>query len=73
MYQYPIGASTCGVSISTERVDMSNCTSRKDDWSRFIAALLSLDVMDVLHTGKNIIVEELRRWGFEIRGKSCGE
>ena len=37
-------------------------STRSEDWSRFAAALLL-----VLHTGKNIIVEETRRWGIEIR------
>ena len=39
------------------------CSSRKEDWQRFGAAWLQ-----VLHTGKNILVEEWRR----IRGK-CSE
>ena len=27
--------------------------------------------LEVGHTGKNIVVEELRRWGFKIEGKKC--
>ena len=37
-------------------------STRKEDWSRFGQALLL-----VLHTGKNIVVEEARRWGVELR------
>ena len=37
-------------------------STRKEDWTRFGQALLL-----VLHTGKNIVVEEARRWGVEIR------
>ena len=37
-------------------------STRREDWVRFGAALLL-----VLHTGKNIIVEEARRWGIELR------
>ena len=71
----------------TGQNDMSNCTSRKDDWKRFSVAVLKLvtvvvpmwdalktlwpHVAEVLHTGKNIVVEELRRWGLVVRGKSC--
>lgn len=50
---------------------MSNCTTRKDDWTRFLMAIKNLDFLDILHTGKNIGVEELRRWGFTVRGKRC--
>ena len=58
-------------------------STRVEDWARFSKALLSLIVVwppfwaackavwpylhEVLHTGKNIVVEEARRWGFEIR------
>ena len=38
------------------------CSSRKEDWQRFWNAICLLDFMDILHTGKNIIVEEWRRW-----------
>lgn len=41
------------------RAHDSQCSTRKEDWTRFGQALLL-----VLHTGKNIIVEEYRR----IRG-----
>lgn len=37
-------------------------STRKEDWLRFWDAILL-----VLHTGKNIIVEEARRWGIELR------
>jgi hypothetical protein len=37
-------------------------STRREDWARFGAALLN-----VLHTGKNILVEEARRHGFELR------
>ena len=42
-------------------------STRAQDWSRFLNALSSYDVLDILHTGKNILVEEARRWGSEIR------
>jgi hypothetical protein len=52
-------------------------STRAEDWTRFGNALLDLlvkplaaligAVLDVLHTGKNILVEEARRWGFELR------
>ena len=42
-------------------------STRREDWKRFRAALKSLDVLDILHTGKNIFVEEARRWGVELR------
>lgn len=41
------------------------CSSRKEDWIRFWNAICLFDIADVLHTGKNILVEEWRR----IRGK----
>lgn len=41
------------------------CSSRKEDWLRFWRALKSFDWRGILHTGKNILVEEWRR----IRGK----
>lgn len=50
---------------------MSNCTTRKDDWKRFCSAIRFLSVKGILHTGKNIVFEELRRWGFKVGGKSC--
>jgi hypothetical protein len=50
---------------------MSYCTTRKEDWTRFWDALRGLDFLDILHTGKNIVVEELRRLGLKVRGKSC--
>jgi len=61
---------------------MSSCTSRKDDWGRFLGALVGrtedrhsnpvLDyVLSIGHTGKNILVEELRRWGLKVQGDSC--
>jgi len=49
----------------------SSCTSRKEDWVRFIDAVSRLHFFDILHTGKNLIVEELRRLGFKVRGMSC--
>lgn len=54
-------------------------STRAEDWTRFLAAVGRLIaiwptlvavwpiVHDVLHTGKNIVVEEARRWGLEIR------
>lgn len=56
-------------------------STRSEDWGRFIKALAGVPwkplyaavvaswpaILEVLHTGKNIIVEEARRWGFEIR------
>ena len=42
-------------------------STREEDWARFWAALKSADVLDILHTGKNIVVEEARRWGIELR------
>lgn len=52
---------------------MARGTSRKADWKRFLRALLGhsedrhsnpiLDyILTIGHTGKNILVEELRRW-----------
>lgn len=57
---------------------MARNTTRRADWTRFLMALLgrtedrhSNPVLDYIltigHTGKNIIVEEARRWGFELR------
>ncbi len=49
-------------------------TSRGDDWRRFIKAILGVGeedrsarplfdwVLSILHTGKNVVVEEWRRW-----------
>ncbi len=55
-------------------------TGRRDDWTRFGTALIARNmdrrraanpvlnyVLKVLHTGKNIIVEEARRWHVELR------
>lgn len=52
-------------------------TTRAEDWKRFGAALVmlpigimaafSMGVLKILHTGKNIIVEEARRHGVELR------
>jgi len=58
-------------------------STRSEDWTRFMKAAVKLVtvvvpmwaalkslwpyVLEVLHTGKNIPVEEARRWGFEIR------
>lgn len=58
-------------------------STRKEDWTRFTVAVLKLVtvvvpvwdtlkvlwpfVHEVLHTGKNIVVEEARRWGVELR------
>lgn len=53
------------------RARSNTCTTRKEDWSRFGRAIADLDFFEILHTGKNIVVEELRRWGFTVRGKSC--
>lgn len=58
---------------------MTAHTTRRDDWQRFACALLGYPeprrhrnpvlnyVLLVLHTGKNIVVEEARRQGFELR------
>lgn len=54
-------------------------SARQEDWLRFWLALCGVSpevrhsnlilnyVGVVLHTGKNIIVEEARRWGVELR------
>ena len=58
-------------------------STRTEDWARFTKAVIKLvtivipmwdmlktlwpHVLEVLHTGKNIPVEEARRWGVEIR------
>lgn len=54
-------------------------STRAEDWSRFVRALCGVSderrhacpilnyILLVGHTGKNIIVEEARRWGFELR------
>jgi hypothetical protein len=53
---------------------MSRHTTRKEDWTRFLNALLGIGnedrhsnpilnyILSIGHTGKNIIVEERRRW-----------
>jgi archaellum component FlaD/FlaE len=65
---------------------MSNCTSRKEDWLRWLNALIGRYGPDekrrhenaiinyfltIGHTGKNIIVEEMRRLGFTVNGTGC--
>jgi len=54
-------------------------STRQEDWSRFVAALSGTSsevrhsnaylnyILLVLHTGKNVIVEEARRHGIELR------
>jgi len=61
-----------------EREVVPNST-RAEDWGRFVRAIAgtsterrhSCPVLNYVlllgHTGKNIIVEESRRWGFELR------
>lgn len=57
---------------------MTAHSTRAEDWTRFLRAICGISedrhsnpildyVLSVLHTGKNIIVEEARRWGFELR------
>jgi hypothetical protein len=53
----------------------NRCSSRSEDWSRFCLALIGMNtderrhdnplinyVLKIGHTGKNIVVEEWRRW-----------
>jgi hypothetical protein len=64
----------------------NTCTSRWEDWSRWLKAVVGIylptekrrhrnPVLNYLHiawhTGKNIVVEELRRWGIKVNGKKC--
>ncbi len=55
-------------------------TERAQDWMRFGTALIGRNqdrrraassalnyVLKILHTGKNVIVEEARRWHVELR------
>jgi hypothetical protein len=68
------------------KCDNRGVTTRKQDWSRWLNALIGRylptekrrhrnPVLNYLHiawhTFANIVVEELRRWGIEPRPKSC--
>lgn len=66
------------------RKNDNSCTERSEDWYRFTMALIGrypgearhsnpilAYVLAISHTAKNILVEELRRWGFKINGVSC--
>lgn len=63
---------------------MARNTSRKDDWTRFLLALIGDPMageklrhtnpvinyfLTVGHTAKNIWIEEARRWGWELNPK----